>query len=176
MTDDIKDINHRNSEFWAERAKRTDELLKHLPTAKMAFAEYLIHAEDTKFEDQKPFDFSVDHAHKMITRHVDALRSVVNSSNAKAPRPRKNVTHRTVVVLAMGREKKEGKKLKEFVIAAEVGRPKGKKSSIDGVELYWSEDAYGNEKYRIRCDEVDADDIERTFGGLQDWWKNAHKS
>lgn len=183
MTDEKKDINEIHREFWEKRKKRTDELISDGPTAKLAYAEYLMHAEDESFRDQKPYDLMVDKAHKTITRHSDALRSVVNAINAKAPRPKKGPTHKAIVVDAMRIARREDRGLEDFIIGAING-------SYPGIQF---ERLTGQgETYQIYCDAMvptglDEDDdqamaearnaaiVKRTHKALDTWWTEAGK-
>jgi hypothetical protein len=178
-----KDINEVHREFWEKRKERTDELISDGPTARLAYAEYLMHAEDEPFKDQKPYDLMVDKAHKTITLHSDALRSVVNAINARAPRPKKKPTHKTVVVDAMRFARREDRSLDDFIIGAIKG-------GYPGIEL--ERLTSQGEVYQIYCDAMvptglDEDDdqamadarsaaiVKRTHKALETWWAEAAK-
>lgn len=115
MTDKYKDINERNAEFWAARKKRDDELLAHLPTAKLSFAMYQTHVKQTSFAQQKPYDFALEAAANLMNEHAEALRSAVNSAHGSAPRSRKKPTHRNLVIPAMQRAIREHMTLSQFL-------------------------------------------------------------
>ncbi|RQZ27465.1 hypothetical protein DIE16_31320 [Burkholderia sp. Bp9090] len=114
MTDEKKDINEIHAEFWQKRKKQTDELLSHVPIAKMAYAVYQSQVKYTPFDQQKPYDLTVDMAATLAGEHVEALRSVVNSVNASAPRPRSR-SHRNIVIEVMKRALREDMTLPQFL-------------------------------------------------------------
>ncbi|WP_176080796.1 hypothetical protein [Paraburkholderia tropica] len=181
MSDTKKDINEIHAEFWRKRKKQTDELLSHLPIAKMAYAVYQSQIKYTPFEQQKPYDVTADFAATLAGEHVEALRSVVNSLNASAPRPKNGPTHKAIVLDAMRLARREDRGLDDFIVGAING-------GYPGIEF---ERLTGRgEVYQIYCDGMvptgldENDDqamakaraaaiVKRTHKALETWWSEA---
>lgn len=179
MTDEKKDINEVYAEFWERRNKQTNELLSHLPIAKMAYAVYQSQVKYTPFHQQKPYDVTVDLAATLAGEHVEALRSVINSVNARAPRPRQR-NHRSIVIDAMRRAVRQDMTLPQFLANMQEER--------DGVEIKPLPKRGMNNLYTVFCadmvpdNEEDADAAKAaatkqvTLKALEGWFTAARKS
>jgi hypothetical protein len=161
----LADINKRNKEVWDVRKKRSDELLAHLPTAKMAFAVYQAQVKQTSFADQKPYDFSIDAAATLIAEHSEALRSAVNSVNGSEKRPGRKSKHKEVVVAAMRQARLNDQELDAFLAGAAIKSWEDlaiKKVTAKGVVA----------RYDIEC--AGLKKIRRDHKTLQGWWAEAN--
>lgn len=179
MTDEKKDINEVYEEFWARRNKQTSELLSHVPIAKMAYAVYQSQVKYTPFDQQKPYDVTVDLAATLAGEHVEALRSVVNSINARAPRPRER-SHRIIVIEVMRRALRQDMTLSQFLANMEEER--------DGVEIKPVSKRGMQNLYTVFCAEMVPDNEEDadaakaaatkqvTLKALEGWFTAARKS
>jgi hypothetical protein len=163
VADNKKDINERNAEFWAARKVMTDELIGHLPTAKLSFAMYQTHVKQTPFAQQKPYELALEAAANLMNEHAEALRSAVNSANAKSPRPARKSKHKELVVLAMKQARRNHQQKQDFIDGAEIGSWSGLK-----IKKVKAKDVI---RYDIRCDGLKT--IRRDHKTLDDWWAEA---
>ena len=89
-------------------------------------------------------------------------------ARARRPRPKKKPTHRSIVIAAMGRYRKQSMTLEKFLDAASVG-------SIDGLNIK-RDAAKGVERWIVECDELDTYKRPVARSTLEGWWADANKA
>ena len=155
------DINARNKVFWKLAIAEFERLADRYPHRLDEIAERVTrnikagHISDVAYAEDVSLEASIFKFSALLKKD----RSIDASANAQAPRPKKYATVKSVAIKKMTPWRAEGRRLRDFLDAAEA-------RSVDGFSVSTIGD-------KITVDaELEHDQVV-ALRTLKDWWKEA---